>query len=125
MPESALGHHAVASAVLVVARRAVNIESLLAPQNHILGHREREGIQKSSVRSLSRVKGCILIEVAARYRPLDQGPLRTAVAEERAGPERNVFRLVVHILPAAGENQETSSQEQEARRTPTASHSGF
>src|SRR5215469_15733842 len=105
MAESALGHHAVARTIDVVARRAINIESLLAPQNHILGYREREGIQKSSVRSLSRVVRRIFIEVAARYRPLDEGPCRTAVTEERAGSERNIFRLVVHVLAAAGDKE--------------------
>ena len=95
--------HAVAAAGAVVAGRAVDVEALLAAQDHFLGDRERESVDRLAVGALAGVEDGVVVQVAARHGALDQRARGAAVGEEIAGPERNVFRLVVHVLPAGGE----------------------
>ena len=72
----------------------------MAAQNHIFRHWKREGIHELAIQSLARIKLAVIVQMAARHRTLRQRPLRAPVAEETARSQRNVFRLVVHILAA-------------------------
>src|SRR6202021_799434 len=84
----------------VVTRRAVDVETTLAALHNVPGNREWELIHELAVGAAAGKESHVVIQVAARYRPFDQRTLGTAVAKEVAGPQWNVFRLIVHVLPA-------------------------
>ena len=109
MPVAAPHDHAVAFAQAVVAGRAVNVEAILPAQDHVLGHRERKLVHRLAVGTFARVERHVVVQMAARHGAFDQRPLGAAVAEEIAGPQRNVFRLVVHVL-AAGDTARSQHQ---------------
>src|SRR5215831_7975038 len=98
MPVSALHHHSVPIAQAAMARRAIDIEALLAAKHHVLRNRHGKLGDVLSVRILAGIKRGVLIEVSARYRPFRYQARRRTVREESARPQRNIFRLVMHVL---------------------------
>src|ERR1035438_9306173 len=94
----------------MVARRAVDVEALLAAQNQVLGYRHRKEVRQFAVLALAGVEQRVVIEVAARHCAFDEGAGGAAVGEEIAGPQWDVLRLVMHVL-AAGREQGQRYQE--------------
>src|SRR5205807_9746806 len=109
----------------VVAGRAVDVVAL-APAREQVG-RERDGqlLDRPAAR-LPRIERRVGVDLPARDRALDARPRRLPVGEEAARLERLVARLVVHLLPARGGEQQDYGKRcgQAARGPPAATPAG-
>src|SRR5580700_3542159 len=123
MAVAAADDFAIAIAQAVVTWRAVDVETFLPALHHIFRYREGELVHELAVRAAAGVISDVVVQMAASYRAFYQRPLGTAVAEETAGPQRDVFRLIVHVLPAPhagreGDENRAESEINSQLRTP-------
>ena len=102
--EAALHDHAVAGAAAIVARRAEHVEALLPPRHHIRGDSHREGVGQLAVHA-PEIQVIVRTQQTARDRVRDERTRGLSVGEERTRFERVVARGVMHVLPAAGQQQ--------------------
>src|SRR5208283_543251 len=80
--------------------RAVDVEAILAAHDRFLGDGKWKRVERLAIGALTRVEGGVVIQVAAGHGPFRQRPRGPAIFEELAGPQRNEFWLVLHIMPA-------------------------
>ena len=107
--------HAVAGAGPAVARRAKDVVALLAARHHRLVDGERKHRRIRAV-DLAVVEQRVVVQLAARDCAGHGSAGRTAVGEERRFAQRDVLRLVVHVLPAAGHRDTENTEHQEPQR---------
>jgi hypothetical protein len=93
-----------------VARSAVDIESLLAAGHDVFGDGERERIDRFAVGPHAGVESHIVIQMAAGHGAVDEGALGAAVVEEGGGPQGDELGLVLHVLAASGEGEESEGK---------------
>ena len=99
-PVAAADDHSVADAGAAVTGRTENVVALPAAGQQLLVHRKREDTGVGLV-DLARLEQRVVVQLAAGDRPGHGCTRRARVAEERRLAERDVLRLVVHVLPAA------------------------
>jgi hypothetical protein len=114
LAKAAADDHAVAIAQPVVAGRAVDVEPALAALDDFLGDREREVGGGLAVGALALEVSGVVVEVAAGDGALDQRALGAAVGEEIRGAQRDVLRLVVHVLAAGAKEKDGQAQRGDA-----------
>src|SRR5208283_1290471 len=96
---------------LAVARRAVDIEALLSPRQHLC--RYREGHQIAIVTAnLAGIEIGISVQMVTRYRSRDERPLRALVGVEVALPQWTVVRLVLHVFATSRQHQQGHCQQE-------------
>src|SRR5579871_833641 len=104
-----------------MARRAIDIETLLTPNQDVTGNGHREGIHRF-VADLAGVEYGVSLQVTSSYGSIDKRPLGTAVGKECARPQGNVFRLILHVLAAAcqenADQHETGGSSAQLRTPP-------
>jgi hypothetical protein len=86
-----------------VAGSAVNVITLLSACEKFCGDWKGHVVSRI-VAQLSRVKICVIVQLAAGNRAFDWRTRGAQVAVEIALGERLESRLVVHVLPASCEN---------------------
>jgi len=89
--------------------RAKNVVTVAPPIHNFPRHRKWKGCRKPAIRA-AQVKMFVLVEKASRHDPNRQGTGGPVIREERTLLERIVPRLIGHLLPACGE-QEQAEQE--------------
>src|SRR6266404_9269949 len=117
--------HALPRPHPVVAGRAVDVIALAPPREQVGSDRDGRLLDQPAAR-LPGVERRVRVELAARDRALDAWPRRLPVGEEAARLERLVARLVVHLLPARGGEEQDDGERrgQAARGTPAATPAG-
>ena len=65
-----------------------------------LGDRKGKFIDERAVRPAAYIEGVVVVQMAARHRAFHLPDAQSAVSEEIARTQRNILRLIVHILPA-------------------------
>src|ERR1019366_1125604 len=103
--------HTVAAAGAIVTGRTVDVEPLLAAQDQRLGNRHGKLVRKFAVGAFTGGEQRVVVEMAARHGAFGDGAGGAAVGEEIAGPQRNVLRLIVHVLSAGGQQEEGEDEE--------------
>src|SRR5439155_26317732 len=83
----------------------VDVIALAPPHEQVGGDRAGRFLDQPAAR-LPGVERRVRVELAARDRALDARPRRLPVSKEAARLERLVARLVVHLLPARGGEQQ-------------------
>ena len=106
MAEAALHDHAVAFAQPVVARRAVNVEAVAPALQRVRGYGEGKLIHRFAVGPFAGIERHVVVQLPARHRALRQRPCAAPVAEEIRRPQRDEFRLIVHVLTAGGQREQ-------------------
>src|SRR5205807_528906 len=108
-PIAAANDHAVTLASAAVARRTIDVESLLSAIHDGGIDAKRKDCRIRAVQ-FARVQERIFVQLTAGDRARDCGTGRPLIAEEGRLAERDVLRLVVHILAAAGERNTNGTQ---------------
>jgi len=88
-----------------VARRAVDVVSLLSALQHLLCHGKRQTIAFLSIHQAS-VEVRIFMQLIPRNRILDLRTHRTTIRVEISTALREELRLIVHVLAATRHNQQ-------------------
>ena len=95
-----------------VARRAINVEALLAALQHRERHRERHLVLLFAVAigalNHAGIKVAVLVQLAAGHGVGRLRPRAAVVGKEIRAALRDDLRLVLHILPATHDKQEGS-----------------
>src|SRR5262245_44083671 len=117
LPISAAYNHSLSVAGAVVTRRAIDIEALTPTLDYLFGDREWEFVGRLAVGTLALVEQSVGVQMPARHGSLHGRTYRAAVAEEIRRAQRNIPRLVVHILAARDrEKQEDGHGNTETQR---------
>src|ERR1700678_218934 len=114
--EAALNDHALPAAGVIVARSAVNVVALAAPLQILARHGERKFVRHHAV-LFAGIKQFIGVEMPTRYRAGNHRPFGTAIIEEGAGFVGKIFRLNVHVKPAAGQQHSDTAEASESSHT--------
>ena len=104
--KSALHNHSIAIAQPGMAGSAINVKALAATIQHFLGDRKRHVVARVFP-NFSGVEISVLIELAAGHRAFNRRTRRAQVGIEITFGQRLEPRLVVHILAATGQGQNT------------------
>ena len=99
-----LHDHSFAIADARVAGRAINVEALPAPRQHIHGYRKRH-IVAGIVAKLAGVEIGVVMQLSACHGALDRRASRSEIGVKVALGKRLEARLIVHILAAACQEQ--------------------
>src|SRR5579872_4705937 len=97
-----------------MARRAINIEPLLSSLQYFARDLQRDSVHVLIAR-FSREENLIGAKLAACDGAVRNGTSGTAVGEKGARPERNVFRLILHVT-AAGDSHSPEQGDGEQSR---------
>src|SRR6185503_5692699 len=92
--------HAQAIPQPPVAGRAENIESLLAALDELARHGKRDPVDELFA-VLAGEENFIRPQQPARHGAFGNWTSRAAVGEKAARTQRNIFRLILHVLAAA------------------------
>src|SRR3954468_4923549 len=102
LPIAALHDQPVAAAGAVVARTAVDVETLLSTVQHRFVDRKRQLFDRHLV-DFAGEECLVVLERPACNRSLDQRPRAGAVGKKFARTQPSILRLVVHVLAARAE----------------------
>ena len=101
---ASLHNHSGAIAHPGVAGRAVDVEPLLAPRQHLHGNRKGKRVGLLAF-DQAGVEKAVFAQLAASDRVRDLRPNRAAIGKEGGAALGNEFGLVLHVLAAAGARQ--------------------
>src|SRR6185369_11213432 len=114
--EAAADDHAVAAARVVVARRAEDVEAVLAAAQQRHGDLRRTLLRRGARSQREAViRSDRLALATARHGAGRNRPRRQAVGVEGALPERAHLVLVVHVLPATRRRKTDGRRQGEGR----------